>query len=75
LLSRLFQKRNKCCDAGCCDAGCCDTCSSCNSAPAAPAAAPAVSGEAAPQPPAPVVDPSAYLQSNRRVVQATSYVR
>jgi hypothetical protein len=26
-------------------------------------------------PPAPVVDPSAYLQSNRRVIQATSYVR
>jgi hypothetical protein len=26
-------------------------------------------------PPAPVVDPSAYLNNNRRVIQATSYVR
>jgi hypothetical protein len=26
-------------------------------------------------PPAPVVDPSAYLQSKRRVIQASSYVR
>jgi len=32
--------------------------------------------EAAPMPPAPVVDPSAHLQSKRRVIQASaSYIR
>ncbi len=69
LLSKLFQRRNK----GCCDSGC-DVAVSCGCG-SAPVAAPAVSGDAAPMPPAPVVDPSAYLQSNRRVIQATSYVR
>lgn len=42
---------------------------------AAPANAPPVKGEAVPQPPAPVVDPSAYLNTQRRVVQASSLVR
>jgi hypothetical protein len=74
LLSRLFARKSAC-DTGC-DTGC-STCNSCSAAPAAgtPAPAPAVSGDAAPMPPAPVVDPSAYLNSNRRVIQATSYVR
>jgi hypothetical protein len=41
----------------------------------APAPAPAPA-EAAPMPPAPVVDPSAFLPTQRRVVQASnSYVR
>lgn len=74
LLSKLFKKRgNSCCDAIACDSGCASAPCGCSSA--APVAAPAVNGEAAPMPPAPVVDPSAYLQSNRRVIQATGYVR
>lgn len=74
LLSKLFKKRgNSCCDAMACDSGCASAPCGCSSA--APVAAPAVEGQAAPMPPAPVVDPSAYLQSNRRVIQATSYVR
>jgi hypothetical protein len=72
LLSKLFKRRgSSCCDAvALCDSGC----SSCSSM-SAPLAAPVMRGDAAPMPPAPVVDPSAYLQSNRRVIQATSYVR
>jgi hypothetical protein len=69
LLSRLFQRRHSLC--GGCDAGCDSGCTSCGSA----VSAPAVHGDAAPMPPAPVVDPSAYMQTNRRVVQATSFVR
>lgn len=73
LLSKLFAKK-ACCDTGC-DTGCTSGCSSCGgSATPAPAPAPAAAS-AAPMPPAPVVDPSAYLNSNRRVIQATSYVR
>jgi hypothetical protein len=72
-LSKLFKKKNNCCDALACDAcGCASACNSCGSAPVA---APVVHGDAAPMPPAPIVDPSAYLQSNRRVIQATSYIR
>jgi hypothetical protein len=59
LLSKLFKHKSGCdvaCDAA--PAGC----SSCGSAPvAAPAMAPA-----------PVVDPHAYLNTNRRVIQASS---
>lgn len=70
LLSRLFHRRSACCDTGCCDSfSSCSSCSSCNGS------APAAHGDAAPAPPAPVVDPSAYQNNNRRVVQATSYVR
>jgi hypothetical protein len=73
LLHRLFKHRrnNACCDTACDACGVASSCSSCGGGVAAPAA----SGDAAPMPPAPVVDPSAYLQSNRRVIQATSYVR
>ncbi len=76
LLSKLFAHKSKKagCDAGCDTAYVSSGCSSCAGS-AAPIAAPAVSGDAAPMPPAPIVDPSAYLQSNRRVIQATSYVR
>lgn len=72
LLGKIFKKRG-CCDALACDSGCAaPACSSCGSAPVA---APEVHGNMAPAAPAPIVDPSAYLQSNRRVIQATSYVR
>jgi hypothetical protein len=80
LLSKLFQRKNRGCDTMVCDSGCASGCSSCGSGSvsypsSAPVAAPAIRGDAAPMPPAPIVDPSAYLQSNRRVIQATSYVR
>ena len=83
LLSKLFQRKNSIgCDSGCdacavASSGCAGGCSSCGSSTVAPApvSAPAIHGDAAPMPPAPIVDPSAYLQSNRRVIQATSYVR
>ncbi|GIW98208.1 MAG: hypothetical protein KatS3mg111_1541 [Pirellulaceae bacterium] len=68
LLSKLFRKRSNCCDAIVCD-----SCSGC--AAGAPAVAPEAEGDEAPMPPAPSVDPSAYLQTNRRVIQATSFVR
>jgi hypothetical protein len=73
------SKCDSCCDACCepacgCESGCAPACSSCNGG-AAPVAAPAVE-DAAPMPPAPVVDPSAYLNSKRRVIQAsTRYAR
>lgn len=84
LLGKLFKKKSKsCCDSGCaaaptcgCEVSCAaPACSSCMSTAPAPVAAPAVSGDAAPAPPAPIVDPSAYLQTNRRVIQAASYNR
>ena len=64
LLSKLFRKRSNCCDSMGCDA------CGCTSAPAA-----APEADAAPMPPAPAVDPSAMLQNNRRVIQATGFVR
>ena len=78
LLSKLFKRR---CNTGCdtfvgCDTGCssCATaapaasgCSGCSGAVSAPVM------NAAPAPaPAPVVDPSAYLNSKRRVIQAST---
>ncbi|MEO8269681.1 MAG: hypothetical protein ABI557_08175, partial [Aureliella sp.] len=81
LLSKLFQHKNRGgCDSLGCDSGCASSgCSTCGggsvSYGSSPVAAPEVHGDAAPMPPAPIVDPSAYLQSNRRVIQATSYVR
>lgn len=88
LLSKLFQRKSACCDGGCdsyatyapattCSSGC-NSCGSGATTTIAPSTtpAPAVPAvDAAPAPPAPVVDPSAYLDTNRRVVQATSYVR
>ncbi|MFM8263178.1 MAG: hypothetical protein ACKN9S_12945 [Pirellula sp.] len=57
LLGKIFKSKSSC-DAAACDSGC----SSCGSAPAAaPAAAPA-----------PVVDPHAYLNTNRGIIQASS---
>lgn len=70
LLDLLFKCKSKGCDEVCCDA---ISACGCGEAPAAPAA-PAAS-EAAPMPPAPTTDHSAQLQSKRRVIQASSYVR
>jgi hypothetical protein len=80
LLSKLFGglKRSNCdsyCDAPCGSMG---GCTSCGSAPTiAPAVedAPADAEEAKPMPPAPVVDPTAFLNNKRRVIQASSYAR
>ncbi len=77
LLGKLF-KRNACCDSIGCDSctaapACGGGCSSCGSS-STPVSAPSASGDVAPAPPAPVVDPSAYLNSKRRVIQ-TSFVR
>ena len=59
LLGKIFKSKSSC-DAAACDTGC----TSCGSVPAAaPAAAPA---------PAPVVDPHAYLNTNRGIIQASS---
>jgi hypothetical protein len=71
LLDVLFKCKSKGCDETCCDA--ISSCGCGTAAPAAPAA-PAAS-EAAPMPPAPTTDHSAQLQSKRRVIQASSYVR
>ncbi len=81
LLSKLFQRKNRgygcdsLCDSGCATSGCSSCVGGSVSHGSSPVAAPVVNGDAAPMPPAPIVDPSAYLQSNRRVIQATSYVR
>ncbi len=79
LLKKLFGnlgcKKSSCCDMGC-DAAPCDTGCGCGSTYAAPTAAPVVAPQAAPMPPAPIVDPSASISRNRRVIQASaSYVR
>ena len=72
LLGKIFAKKI-CCDSGCptaCDAIPAD--SSCSSCGSAPAAAPAPAPAAAPAAPAPVVDPHAYLNTKRHVIQASS---
>ncbi|MBB3208355.1 hypothetical protein FHS27_004183 [Rhodopirellula rubra] len=70
------KKSSSCCDMGC------DTCSTgcgCGAPAAAPYAAPVeapVYEQAAPMPPAPIVDPSASISRTRRVIQASaSYAR
>jgi len=84
LLSKLFGnlscgKKSDCCDMGCdsvCNSGC-----GCGAPYAAPVAAPIYQDstpefESAPMPPAPIVDPSASITRNRRVIQASaSYAR
>ncbi len=65
LLSKLFACHGKkSCDEGACDS-CATPCSSCSSPAASVEAAPAAA-------PAPVVDPSAYMNSKRRVIQVSS---
>ena len=73
LLSKLFGGLK--CKSGCDTA--CDVmpgCTSCGSTPA-PAMEAAPSEEAKPMPPAPVVDPTAFLNNKRRVIQASTYTR
>jgi hypothetical protein len=62
LLSKIFKHKGGC-DSIACDAAPagCSSCGGTTVAPAAPAAAPA-----------PVVDPHAYMNTNRRVIQASS---
>lgn len=59
LLGKIFKSKSSCDAAAGCDSGC----SSCGSVPAT--AAPALA-------PAPVVDPHAYLNTNRGIIQASS---
>lgn len=78
LLERIFScNRKSCCKSSCCDSctsgcnGCSVGCTTMGGGKAAPA--PAMEGdEMAPMPPAPVVDPSAYLPAKRRVVHAST---
>jgi hypothetical protein len=79
LLDRIFACNKRCCKPKCCDNGCHGGCNGC--AAAAPgcgyegghgAPAPAMDGDAPPMPPAPVVDPSAFVPSQRRVVHAST---
>ena len=84
LLERIFGCRKSCCDSGCnacdsctvscgCDAGCDAGCTMGGAGGGKGAPAPAMEGsEMAPMPPAPVVDPSAYLPAKRRVVHAST---
>lgn len=68
LLAKLFSSRQSCCDAPC-DSGC-----GCAVPTAVPTSVPAVKD--VPTAPAPIVDPSASLQSKSRVLQASArYVR
>ncbi|WP_246112742.1 hypothetical protein [Allorhodopirellula solitaria] len=81
LLSKMFGKlkcgkKNDCCDSGCDSYGSADCgCGAPAAVPyAAPVQTPAV--ESDPMPPAPIVDPSASISRNRRVIQASaSYAR
>ncbi len=63
LFAKLFKSKS-CCDEIACDA-CPSACNGCATPAAAPAAAPAVA-------PAPAADPHASLNTNRRVIQASS---
>ena len=69
LLAKLFGglKKSSCCDSGCDVIGGGSACGGC--APVAPAAP---APQADPMPPAPAVDSSAFLNSKRRVIQASS---
>ncbi len=71
LLDRIFVCRKSCCNSGCssCEAKCgAEVGCGCG----APAAALESDGD---MPPAPVVDPSAFLPSQRRVIHASTLVR
>jgi hypothetical protein len=79
-LDRIFVCHKRCCKSKCgCDNGCNNGCTAgCGCAAAAPscgydaAPAPAANGDMPPMPPAPVVDPSAFVPSQRRVVHAST---
>ncbi len=70
LLAKIFKcKSNSCCDAApSCDSGC-NAPSGCSSCGGTPVSAPMAAPMAAP---APVVDPHAYLNTKRHVIQASS---
>ena len=71
LLDRIFScHRRSCCDSGCgavADSGC-----GCGGGHISAPGGMQDSGDMAPMPPAPVVDPSAFLPSQRRVVHAST---
>ncbi len=74
LLDRLFARRS-CCAPSCCTVSCgCDAGCGCSvGIDKGGAPAPAFDdSEMAPMPPAPVVDPSAYVPAKRRVVHAST---
>ncbi len=73
ILDRLFACHKRCCKPSCnsgCGCGAAPSCG-CDGGSAAPAA-PAMDGDAPPMPPAPVVDPSAFVPAQRRVVHAST---
>jgi hypothetical protein len=62
---------NTCCHSHChACVSACGGCDSCGGHGGHGAPAPAVEGDAAPVPPAPMVDPAAYVPAQRRVVHA-----
>ncbi len=71
LLERIFSCNR--CNKGCGDKGC-GAKAGCGAEPTCGCGAPAAAegGEMAPMPPAPVVDPSAYVPAQRRVVHAST---
>ncbi len=90
LLDALFSCKRGCCDKGCdhkhgCEAkckvdpGCCVKDPGCHVDPGCCGGHPVPAetkdaGPKAPMPPAPIVDPSAYVPSQRRVVQVSSTI-
>lgn len=75
LFGHLHRNNSDCCEIGCDVAAGCSSCV--GGQTVAPTMAPAVNNapaqEVSPMPPAPVVDPSAYLHSKRRVIQASTH--
>lgn len=70
LLAKIFScKKNKGCDAGACDAYASPVASGCSSCGGTAVSAPMASPMAAP---APVVDPHAYMNTKRHVIQASN---
>jgi hypothetical protein len=76
LHSIFGHKARKCCKPSC--QTCCTAAPACGCEPSCGAAAPAHvhADDAAPVPPAPMTDPSAFVPTQRRVVQASvNFVR
>jgi hypothetical protein len=76
LHSIFGHKARKCCKPSC--QTCCTAVPACGCEPSCGAAAPAHvhADDAAPVPPAPMTDPSAFVPTQRRVVQASvNFVR
>ena len=68
LLDRIFAHKPRCCKKSCCD----DGCSGCAAAPYSGEEAAPEAADAAPMPPAPVVDPSAFVPGQQRVLRVSS---